>query len=266
MCLADWPFTNNYDLKGIWTIRMNRAYNKVYPPCTSSADFVTKLTQLGAVIVGKTEMSAFASAEEPTDQWVDYHCPFDPRGDAYQTNASASLAGIIDTWASNPPAETGGKPLLEYLEMSAVWPMYYDTYHTFDDSRKMFGKPAYVGPSIAVPFTKDQRDQGVEEMKIFRSCFEKKIMGPDKDTVTDAVTVVPFDSTTPNYRYDANKLPSIVGSFSVYYLPPVLQLPTLVVPSREAFAIGHNVRSVYHHYQEPEGTGHFTQGYAMKKM
>lgn len=89
----------NYDLEGIRTTMMNRAYNELYPPRASSADFAIKLTQLGAIIVGKTKMSAFTSAEEPTDQWVDYHCPFNPRGDMYQTpscssaGAGASLAG-----------------------------------------------------------------------------------------------------------------------------------------------------------------------------
>lgn len=78
---------------------MNRAYNELYPPRSSTADYVVKLIALGAVIVGKTKMSAFASAEEPTDQWIDYHCPFNPRGDGYQTpscsstGAGASLAG-----------------------------------------------------------------------------------------------------------------------------------------------------------------------------
>lgn len=44
-------------------------------------------------------MSASASDEEPTDQWIDYHCPWNPRGDMYQspsastTGAAASLAG-----------------------------------------------------------------------------------------------------------------------------------------------------------------------------
>jgi Asp-tRNA(Asn)/Glu-tRNA(Gln) amidotransferase A subunit family amidase len=90
---------DNYDLKGIRTTMMNRAYNELYPPRPSTADYVTKLIDLGAVIVGKTKMSAFASAEEPTDQWIDYHCPFNPRGDKYQTpscsstGADASLAG-----------------------------------------------------------------------------------------------------------------------------------------------------------------------------
>ncbi|KAI9656533.1 MAG: hypothetical protein M1821_004740 [Bathelium mastoideum] len=90
---------DNYDLKGIRTTMMNRAYNELYPPRESTADYIRKLIDLGAIIVGKTKMSAFASAEEPTDQWIDYHCPFNPRGDKYQTpscsstGAGASLAG-----------------------------------------------------------------------------------------------------------------------------------------------------------------------------
>lgn len=44
-------------------------------------------------------MCAFATAESPTDQWVDFHCPFNPRGDGYlkpggsSTGAGAALAG-----------------------------------------------------------------------------------------------------------------------------------------------------------------------------
>ncbi|CAG8981416.1 hypothetical protein HYALB_00013919 [Hymenoscyphus albidus] len=338
---------------------MNYIY---YPERTSSADYVVKLIELGATIVGKTKMSAFASAEEPTDQWIDYHCPFNPRGDMYQTpsfssaGAGASLAGypwldhsigsdtsgiirlpaafnglfglittygitcrqgivpscnefdtvctlhrslrdakylisatldvqdsvefpkrllypsdffpladpeqqkmndafitivenylgvkrtpisITDTWESNPPPEAGKKSLLEYLEMSAVWPMYYDAYHTFDEFRRdylaEFGKVAYVGLymqkrwSITVPFTKEERAQGVAEMKVFRSWFEKNIMGPNSNTVTDAIMLMPFGSASPKYRDDANKLPSIVGSFSVFYLPAVLQTPLLII-------------------------------------
>lgn len=107
---------DNYDLEGIRTTMMNRAYNELYPPRTSSADFVTKLTQLGAIIVGKTKMSAFASAEEPTDQWIDYHCPFNPRGDTYQTpscsstGAGASLAGY--PWLDHSVGSDSTFPLI----------------------------------------------------------------------------------------------------------------------------------------------------------
>jgi Asp-tRNA(Asn)/Glu-tRNA(Gln) amidotransferase A subunit family amidase len=90
---------DNIRLAGIKTTMMNRAYTELYPPETQSAFIASKLAELGAVIVGKTKMCAFASAEEPTDQWVDYHCPWNPRGDFYQsptgstTGGGASLAG-----------------------------------------------------------------------------------------------------------------------------------------------------------------------------
>lgn len=77
----------------------NRAYLELYEPETQSASFVEKLISLGAVIIGKTRMTSFASGEEPTDQWIDFHCPFNPRGDFYQspggstTGGGASLAG-----------------------------------------------------------------------------------------------------------------------------------------------------------------------------
>lgn len=93
--------------------------------------------------------------------------------------------------------------------------MYYDTYHTFDTFRAdylaKFGKEAFVGPymrkrwSIAVPFTKEERAQGVAEMKIFRTWFETNIMGQHSDTVTDAIMVMPFGSASPKYRDDSNK-------------------------------------------------------------
>jgi hypothetical protein len=78
---------------------MNRANAELYGPKEASADFVKDLVSKGAVIIGKTKLCAFASAEEPTDQWIDYHCPFDPRGDGYQspsgstTGGAAALAG-----------------------------------------------------------------------------------------------------------------------------------------------------------------------------
>ncbi|KAK0727826.1 hypothetical protein B0T26DRAFT_748124 [Lasiosphaeria miniovina] len=62
-------------------------------------------------------------------------------------------------------------------------------------------------------------------MKVFRTWVGNNIIGPDKDTVTNAVMVMPFGSAVPKYRDDAN---NIVRS-SVFYLPAVLQLPTLII-------------------------------------
>ena len=90
---------DNFDLAGVKSTMINRAYTELYGPKDHSATQVQKLVDLGAVVVGKTKMSAFASAEEPTDQWIDYHCPFNPRGDTFQSpsgstnGGAASLAG-----------------------------------------------------------------------------------------------------------------------------------------------------------------------------
>ncbi|CAD6441551.1 2b413a13-dc52-4ba4-a058-9d09563205e3 [Sclerotinia trifoliorum] len=149
-----------------------------------------------------------------------YPLDFFPQADAEQQGTCKAFIAIVerflsveripisiaDTWASNPPQEAGKKLLQEYLEMSAVWPMYYDTYHTFDDFRQdylaKFGKEAFVGPYMR------------------KRC----------ETLTNAIMIMPFGAATPKYRDDTNKLPSIFGSFSVFYLPGVLQLPQLIIP------------------------------------
>jgi Asp-tRNA(Asn)/Glu-tRNA(Gln) amidotransferase A subunit family amidase len=81
---------DNWSLAGVKTTLSSRPYEATYGPDTKTADFINKLLSLGAVVVGKSRMSAFASSEEPTDQWVDFHAPFNPRGDGYQTPAGSS--------------------------------------------------------------------------------------------------------------------------------------------------------------------------------
>ncbi|KAF5583813.1 amidase signature domain-containing protein [Fusarium pseudoanthophilum] len=88
-----------FRLEGTQTTMMSRPWIELYDPDEQSADYTKKLINLGAVIVGKTKMTSFASPEEPTDQWIDFHCPVNPRGDGYQspssssTGAATSLAG-----------------------------------------------------------------------------------------------------------------------------------------------------------------------------
>lgn len=78
---------DNYRIANIRTTQSSRAFVATYGPETETAHFVQSLISLGAVIVGKTRMSAFASSQEPTDQWLDFHAPCNPRGDGYQTPA-----------------------------------------------------------------------------------------------------------------------------------------------------------------------------------
>ena len=91
-------------LAGVKTTQNNRAFAELCEPETESAKFVQKLIELGAVVVGKTQLSAFASAQEPTDHCVDYHAPWNPRGDGHQTpagsshSAGAALSGYNWPW------------------------------------------------------------------------------------------------------------------------------------------------------------------------
>jgi Asp-tRNA(Asn)/Glu-tRNA(Gln) amidotransferase A subunit family amidase len=81
---------DNYRLSGVKSTFSSRPYEATYGPDKDTAILVQKLIKLGAIIVGKSKMFAFASAEEPTHQWVDFHAPFNPRGDGYQTPAGSS--------------------------------------------------------------------------------------------------------------------------------------------------------------------------------
>ncbi|KAJ5160568.1 uncharacterized protein N7482_007572 [Penicillium canariense] len=94
VCLKD-----IFHLSGTKTTMMSRAYSELYPEDEKSASYVQKLIDKGAIVIGKTKMTQFASSDEPTDQWIDFHCPINPRGDEYQSpsgsssGAAAALAG-----------------------------------------------------------------------------------------------------------------------------------------------------------------------------
>lgn len=87
---------DNINLSGIKTSLSSRVWNTLYPEIADTAPAVQYLIDLGAVIVGKTILSQFADVENPTGDWVDHHCPFNPRGylipEGGSSGAGASLA------------------------------------------------------------------------------------------------------------------------------------------------------------------------------
>ncbi|KAK0507521.1 hypothetical protein JMJ35_010044 [Cladonia borealis] len=93
-----------YDVAGVKTSDGNRAWYGFYPPATANAVPVQRLVDAGAVIVGKMKTSQFANGETATADWVDYHSPFNPRGDGYQDPSSSS---------SGPGAGEGSYPWLD---------------------------------------------------------------------------------------------------------------------------------------------------------
>ncbi|KAG8526482.1 uncharacterized protein KY384_008682 [Bacidia gigantensis] len=93
-----------YDVAGVKTSDGNRAWYGLYPPAIANAVPVQRLVDAGAIIVGKLKTSQFANGEVATADWVDYHSPFNPRGDGYQDPSSSS---------SGPGAAEGSYPWLD---------------------------------------------------------------------------------------------------------------------------------------------------------
>ncbi|KAL9000402.1 MAG: hypothetical protein Q9169_000919 [Polycauliona sp. 2 TL-2023] len=79
-----------YDIAGVKTSDGNRAWYGFYPPATANSVPVQRLIDAGAILVGKMKTSQFANGERATADWVDYHSPFNPRGDGYQDPSSSS--------------------------------------------------------------------------------------------------------------------------------------------------------------------------------
>lgn len=102
-----------YDIAGIRTGNGNRAFYNLYPPASVNSVVVQKLIDAGAVIVGKQKTSQFANGQSATADWVDYHSPFNARGDGYQ-DPSSSSAGAGSSIGSYPwldiavGSDTGG--------------------------------------------------------------------------------------------------------------------------------------------------------------
>jgi hypothetical protein len=93
-----------YDIAGLRTSNGNRAWYHLYPPANVTGPAVQSLIDAGAIVVGKMKTSQFANGEAATADWVDYHSPFNPRGDGYQDPSSSS---------SGPGAGEGAYPWLD---------------------------------------------------------------------------------------------------------------------------------------------------------
>ena len=85
---------------GVPTTASSKAYEECYDTTSPTAPVISKLLKSGAVLVGKTRTTQFASGEGPID-WVDYHCPTNVRGDKTfspycSSTGSASAAAAYD--------------------------------------------------------------------------------------------------------------------------------------------------------------------------
>jgi len=102
-----------YDIAGLKSGLGSRAHFDLYPPVTATGTAVQRLINAGAVIIGKMKTSQFANGEIATDDWVDFHSPFNPRGDGYQDPSSSSSGpgagiGAYDWLDIGLGSDTGG--------------------------------------------------------------------------------------------------------------------------------------------------------------
>ncbi|CAG8226063.1 unnamed protein product [Penicillium salamii] len=78
------------DLSGLRTGAPSRAYTELHGPRTENAEVIQKILELGCIVVGKLKTTQFADSEWPTCDYVDYHAPFNPRANGYQTTSGSS--------------------------------------------------------------------------------------------------------------------------------------------------------------------------------
>ncbi len=78
------------DVHGVPTTAQCRAYSQLYGSSKATAPCIQRLLDLGAVLVGKTMATQFASGEQPTADWIEFLCPWNPRGDGYLSPRGSS--------------------------------------------------------------------------------------------------------------------------------------------------------------------------------
>lgn len=98
----------NLDINGAVSTIGSRNYSTIYPgPATAHSDLVKNLVSKGAVIVGKTKVSQFASSRD----FIDGSPPLNPKGDSYQkpgsTDAGAGAAMGAYHWLAYAVGQDG---------------------------------------------------------------------------------------------------------------------------------------------------------------
>lgn len=136
-----------FEINGLTTTLCNRAFYEISRPSNTTAACVRKLVDAGVHVLGTTKISSMISREEPTEA-IDYHPPFNPRADGYQSPAgSSSGSGAAmaaykwldftiaeDTSGSGRrPAAANGvfqyRPTHDLMDLDGMWPTFlpFDT-------------------------------------------------------------------------------------------------------------------------------------------
>lgn len=118
---------DNIDLDGAVTGLGSKAYAELYGERSESAKLVQTLPENGAVVVGKTSLSAFAGSEVPPAQCIDYFPPWNVRGDGYQgpsgSSSGAASAAAGYEWLDHSIGTDSEHPIPLVPVLS--WPQTY---------------------------------------------------------------------------------------------------------------------------------------------
>lgn len=83
-----------FALHGLRMALSNRAYYAVSCPALATAPAIQRVLEAGAILVGATKCSSMLSWEDPFEA-IDFHAPFNPRGDGYQSPVGSSCGGAV---------------------------------------------------------------------------------------------------------------------------------------------------------------------------
>ncbi|KAM5471338.1 hypothetical protein MauCBS54593_003678 [Microsporum audouinii] len=78
-----------FEVEGLRTTAGNRAYYGLFNPAMKTCPAIKRLINAGAELLGTLKLGSLIAREEPTES-VDYHAPFNPRADGYQSAWSSS--------------------------------------------------------------------------------------------------------------------------------------------------------------------------------
>ena len=82
--------SDSLSLNGVPTTWSSRAWSSLYTSApNTTTDYVQKLLDLGATVVGKTKTTQFGWLGR-SGEWVDEQEPWNPRGDGYQRMSGSS--------------------------------------------------------------------------------------------------------------------------------------------------------------------------------
>lgn len=82
------------DIQGLKMSAGSRSYYELSSRARATAPAVNRLLALGAILVGKTKNTQFANGEDP-QEWIDYDCPWNPRGEAPITDDGNIILRVI---------------------------------------------------------------------------------------------------------------------------------------------------------------------------